>query len=117
MNVPADILCFPGEPRRLIRSALSDLWPLRLQSRRSKGLFGSPWQEALRPLASAIVKARELQVVERGFVDRVSLLSRLKRLVAGIDCNQNQLRQIILLELWLRNRTKNFLPAAEPTAA
>jgi len=104
MSVPANILCRPGEPRRLMRSALSDLWPNRLRERRSKGSFNAPWQEALRPLARALLKAKKLHTVERGFVDRESVRSRLERLCLGLDCNEPQLRQIILLELWLRNR-------------
>src|SRR5262249_50136419 len=39
MAVPADVLCRPSEPRRLMRAALSDLWPLKVRTRRSKGLF------------------------------------------------------------------------------
>jgi len=103
MTVPANILCRPGEPRRLMRSALSDLWPLKLRARRSKGSFNAPWQEASRPLARVLLKAKNLQTVERGFVDRDNLRSRLERLCLGLDCNESQLRQIILLELWLRN--------------
>lgn len=49
MTVPADVLCGPGEPRRLMRRTLSDLWPPDLRKRRSKGLFGAPWHEALQP--------------------------------------------------------------------
>jgi hypothetical protein len=104
MTVPADVLCRPGEPRRLMRRALSDLWPPKLRKRRSKCLFDTPWLEALQPLARDLLKARQLQLVERGFVDRTSVLSRLERLRAGLDCNEPQLRQIILLELWLRDR-------------
>ncbi|HYV13007.1 MAG TPA: asparagine synthase-related protein [Pyrinomonadaceae bacterium] len=107
MTVPANILCRPGEPRRLMRSALSDLWPLKLRQRRSKGSFNAPWQEAARPLARALLKAKKLHSVERGFVDRESLRSRLERLCLGLDCNESQLRQIILLELWLGNRVSN----------
>lgn len=117
MAVPAEVLCRPGEPRRLMRSALSDLWPLKLRTRRSKGLFNAPWQEALRPLAHALLKAGQLHVVERGFVDRTSVLSRLQRLSAGLDCNESQLRNIILLELWLRNRAEGGLAAVEPGVA
>ena len=104
MSVPVDVLCRPGEPRRLMRSALSDLWPVKLRARRSKGVFSAPWQEALRPIARALLKAESLHVVERGFVDGASVRSRLERLCSGLECNQYQLRQIILLELWLRNR-------------
>ncbi len=113
MAVPTDVLCRPGEPRRLIRSALSDLWPLKLRARRSKGLFNLPWQEALRPLAGALLQDRQLHVVERGFVDRASVLSRLERLSAGLDCNECQLRNIILLELWLRNHAESGSTVAE----
>jgi len=107
MAVPTDVLCRPGEPRRLMRSALAELWPLKLRTRRSKGLFNEPWQEALRPLARALLKARRLHVVERGLVDGSSVRSRLQRLSYGMDCNQTQLRHIILLELWLHNRAEN----------
>jgi len=104
ITVPVDILCRPGEPRRLMRAALSDLWPLKLRRRRSKGLFNTPWQEALRPLANVLINSGELQVVERGFVVRANVLSRLHQLSTGLDCNEAQLRNIVLLELWLRNR-------------
>lgn len=100
-----------------MRRALSDLWPPKLQKRRSKGLFSTPWHEALRPLAGDLLKARQLEVVERGFVDRSSFLSRLERLLAGLDCNESQLQNIILLEMWLRNRGQNQAPGAELQAA
>jgi hypothetical protein len=109
MTVPANVLCRPSEPRRLMRSAFSDFWPLKLRDRRSKGVFNTPWQESLRPVARALVRARQLQVVERGFVDRASVRSRLERLCHGLDCNEFQLRQIIMLELWLRNRENEVL--------
>jgi asparagine synthase (glutamine-hydrolysing) len=109
MTVPADVLCRPGEPRRLMRSALSDLWPLKLRRRRSKGLFNLPWQEALRPLAGVLIKSKELHAVERGFVDRANVLSRLQRLSTGLACNEAQLRHIVLFELWLRNREDSRL--------
>jgi hypothetical protein len=104
MTVPASVLCRPNEPRRLMRSAFSDLWPLKLRERRSKGLFNAPWQEALRPVAHVLLKSRQLHLVERGLVDLASVRSRLERLSVGLDCNESQLRQIIVLELWLRNR-------------
>jgi asparagine synthase (glutamine-hydrolysing) len=104
MTVPVEILCGPGEPRRLMRSAFADLWPQKLRERRSKALFNTPWQDALRPMAAALLKTKQFQLVERGIVDRASFRSRLKRLCAGLDCNEFQLRQIVLLELWLRQR-------------
>ena len=104
MSVPAQILCRPGEPRRLMRLAFADFWPSKLRERRSKGVFNIPWQTALRPLARMLLQSQRLQVVEREFVNFESVRSRLERLCHGLDCNEYQLRQIILLELWLRNR-------------
>jgi asparagine synthase (glutamine-hydrolysing) len=117
MTVPAAVLCRPGQPRRLMRSAFSDLWPIKLRARRSKGLFNAPWQEALRPVARVLLKARRFHLVERGFIDRASFLSRLERLSVGLDCNESQLRQIILLELWLRNRANGELSDQSRRAA
>ena len=107
MSVPANILCAPGEPRRLMRAAFSDYWPSQLRERRSKGVFNTPWQAALRPLARMLAGAKQLHVVERGFVDSLSVGLRLERLCHGLECNEYQLRQIIMLELWLRNRANN----------
>jgi asparagine synthase (glutamine-hydrolysing) len=117
MAVPPDILCRPGEPRRLMRSALADLWPAKLHARRSKGLFNAPWQEALKPLACVLLNTGHLHLAERGFVDRSSVLPRLQRLSVGLDCNESQLRQIILLELWLRNRADRRVSGHRPRAA
>jgi len=104
MTVPADVLCGPGEPRRLMRRALSSLWPAKLRKRRSKGFFSAPCHDALLPLARDLLRSGRLEVVEHGFVDRASVLSRLERLTAGLDCNESQLQRIVLLEFWLRNR-------------
>ena len=117
MTVPAEVLCRPGEPRRLMRAAFSELWPIKVRERRSKGSFNAPWQEATRPLARALLKTKKLHAVERGFVERDSLRTRLERLSLGLDCNEHQLRQIMLLELWLRHHAKGewsrqFLEAA-----
>jgi len=35
-------------------------------------------------------------------VDRSSLTERLTRFAQGLDCNEPQLRQLILFEFWLR---------------
>jgi asparagine synthase (glutamine-hydrolysing) len=107
MTVPGNVLCRPNEPRRLMRSAFSDLLPRKVRERRSKALFNTPWQEALRPVARELLKASELHLVERGFVEQRSIRLRLERLCVGLDCNETQLRQLILVELWLRNRDQH----------
>jgi asparagine synthase (glutamine-hydrolysing) len=109
LSIPADIVCSPGEPRRLMRRAFRGLWPPELRKRRSKDLFDGVFLESLRPIARSFLKApRQLQVVERGYVDPDDLTRRLDRLSNSLECNEPQLRQVILLELWLRGKTQSF---------
>jgi hypothetical protein len=107
MRLPARVLCTPGAPRRLMRRAFAEWWPEGLRTRRSKSLFAGPWIEALRPMAMRLLAAPRLEVVERGWIERTSLMTRLQKLTQGLDCNEPQLRQVILLEYWLRNRTRH----------
>jgi len=107
MSIPADLLCGPGEPRRLMRLAFHDLWPPELRKRCSKDSFGGVLLDSLRPVAQRLAqKPSRLLVVERGYVEAKSLEQRLNRLALALECNEPQLRQIILLELWLRRRTQ-----------
>jgi hypothetical protein len=87
-----------------MRRAFADLWPARVGARRSKSLFGAPWIHALRPLARGLLQAPDWRVVARGWIDRASLTARLHRLLHGLECNDAQLRQVLLLEYWIRNR-------------
>ena len=108
MAVPADVLCRPGEPRRLMRRAFADVWPSTVRTRRSKGLFGRQHFAVLMPLASKLLQEDEWHVVQKGWVARRSLVSRLNRLSRGLDCNLPQLCRIILLELWMRHRAQRW---------
>jgi asparagine synthase (glutamine-hydrolysing) len=104
MRIPSDVLCKPGQPRLLMRRALAHLWPPALRARRSKSLFGGPYLDAFRPFATRLLAdERPWLVVDRGWVDRASLRRRLERLSFGVECNASQLRQILLLEHWLRD--------------
>jgi asparagine synthase (glutamine-hydrolysing) len=101
LSIPANVVCRPGEPRRLMRRAFRPLWPQELRKRRSKGAFDGVFLDALRPLAAALFKpGQRVEVVERGYVDRNSLQNRLRRLDMAMD--DAQLRQVILLECWLQ---------------
>ena len=95
-----------------MRRALATMWPAVLRGRRSKGLFGSLYLKAFRPLAAKLLRARRWRVVERGWIERASLTSRLERLTRGLACEQHQLRQILLLEYWLRNREPWISPSS-----
>ena len=110
LTIPVDVACGPGEPRRLMRRAFEGLWPPKLRTRRSKGLFSAECFDGLRPLARKLLQdTKRLQVVERGLVNRESFMKRLNRLVQSFECNEPQLRRVILLEFWLR-RYEKLLP-------
>ena len=117
LSVPPDVICRPGQPRRLMRRALSAIWPAALRGRRSKSLFSPSYLKAFRPLAVKLLQAPLWHVVERGWIDPESFASRLERLSHGLECNQPQLRRILLLEYWLRNRRCPLLDRAIPQAS
>lgn len=118
LSIPAEVVCRPGEPRRLMRRAFHNLWPPGLRTRRSKDSFGGVFLDALRPLAMELLeRPGDLQVVERGYVDRENLNKRLHQLVHSLDCNEPQLRQIILLEFWLRGRETRLQKGATSLSA
>jgi asparagine synthase (glutamine-hydrolysing) len=104
MCVPAEVLCRPGEPRRLMRRAFAHLWPVSLQDRRSKGLFGLAYLNALRPFAAALLRDHRWLVAEYGWVDPGMLRDRLCRLVHGVGSGDVHLRRALFLEHWLRDR-------------
>lgn len=107
-SIPAEVVCGPGEPRRLMRRAFEALWPPELRRRRSKGSFAGVFLDSLRPLAGHLLEERSLQVVERGYLEPASLKQRLVKLTQSLNCNEPQLRHVILLELWLRARFPTF---------
>jgi len=105
LTVPAHVVCRPAQPRRLMRRAFAGLLPPLVLGRKSKAVYTSMYAGALMPLAGALLKGpHEIQLVDRGYVDRKSLTNRLERFTQGLDCNESQLRLLILLEFWLRNR-------------
>ena len=101
-----------------MRRAFHDLWPAELRKRRSKDSFSGVFLESLRPLANELLKRpRQLQVVERGYVEVESIKKRLEQLSHLLECNESQLRQIILLEFWLRGRDKRRRAQPMPLSA
>ena len=97
-----------------MRRAFHELWPAELRTRRSKDSFAGVFLDCLRPLASMLLRQPNLQVVDRGYVDAGSFRQRLDRLTQSLDCNEAQLRLIILLELWLRKTRAVASPTSDP---
>jgi hypothetical protein len=105
LAVPPALVCRPGEPRRLMRRALREILPSSILRRRSKGNYEGMFMKAMRTCAAPLLKAPEsMLLVQAGCVEAGSVAPRLLRLSQGLESNAAQLRQIILLELWLRQR-------------
>ncbi len=105
LSIPPEIVCGPGERRRLMRRAFYPFWPPPLRTRGSKDSFAGVFYKALQPIAKKLLpEIKRLQVVERGYIDPAHLQRRLERLLHSLECNQPQLRLIVSLELWLRKR-------------
>lgn len=112
LTIPFGIVSRPNQPRRLMRRAFAGLLPALILKRKSKASYELTYRGALMPLARRLLQCpAEIQVAERGYVDRRSLIGRLEKFTQGLDCNETQLRQIILFEFWLRNR----MPSPRPT--
>jgi asparagine synthase (glutamine-hydrolysing) len=108
LTIPADVVCKPGRPRYLMRRALAGCVPAPILARRSKAAYNASFIDALRPLALQMLEQpASLQVVQRGYIDRRNLEGRLRLLTQRLECNEPQLRRVILLEFWLRNRARH----------
>jgi asparagine synthase (glutamine-hydrolysing) len=105
LTIPPGEVCRPGEPRRLMRRAFRHFLPPAILQRRSKGSYGSTYRQALIPLATEMLsQPAKIRLVAHDYVDRHSVTERLTRFLQGLDCNEPQLRQLLLFEFWLRNR-------------
>jgi len=121
LAIPPAVVCRPGEPRRLMRRALAGIVPATVLRRRSKGSYDTMFLESFRPCAAELLHdPGEMRLAKLGYVDAENAQGRLVRLMQGLDCNATQLRNLILLELWLRQRlspdgpTGPRLPFANP---
>jgi asparagine synthase (glutamine-hydrolysing) len=118
LAIPPGQVCRPNQPRRLMRRALASILPPEIVKRKSKAAYAQPFREALLPLSSILLREpARILTVEAGFLERATLLERLERFSQGLDCNEFQLRQILLFEFWLRNREAGRQPFAGTTSS
>jgi asparagine synthase (glutamine-hydrolysing) len=105
LTIPPAEVCRPGEPRRLMRRAFKDILPPAVLQRRSKAAYTQSFRQALIPLATEMLsQPGQIRLVAHGYVDGHSVSERLARFLQGLDCNEMQLRQLLLFEFWLRKR-------------
>jgi hypothetical protein len=88
-----------------MRRAFNHLLPSAILQRRSKAAYTQVYRQALIPLATQMLsQPGQIRLVAHGYVDGPSVMERLARFLQGLDCNELQLRQLLLFEFWLRNR-------------
>ena len=105
MTLPPGIVYRPGEPRRLMRRALSGLLPKAVAQRRSKAAYSGVFRRSLLPMAQELLRSPSpLLLAEGGFIDAQAARARLNHFTLGLECNEAQLHQIVMLEFWLRAR-------------
>jgi hypothetical protein len=100
--IPFDVLCPPGRPRALMKTALEDILPARIHRRFSKG-YAEPYvMRSLRPLVEDLLhRVDQLLVVQRGYVDPALLSRRMEALLAGSATHLGNLLNIGAVEVWL----------------
>jgi asparagine synthase (glutamine-hydrolysing) len=117
LSIPAGVVCRPGQPRRLMRRAFAGLLPPLVLNRKSKAAYTTTYRGALAPLAAAMLQHTSgIQLVERGYVELASLTNRLEKFTQGLECNESQLRPMILFEFWLRSRGREGARSQESVA-
>jgi asparagine synthase (glutamine-hydrolysing) len=118
LTIPPAEVCRPGEPRRLMRRAFKDLLPPAVLQRRSKAAYTQVYRQALIPLATEMLsQPGKIRLAAHGYVDGISIAERLGHFLQGIDCNETQLRQLLLFEFWLRKReSMASLPVSPPVS-
>src|SRR6185312_9686011 len=105
MTIPVGIVYRPGEPRRLMRRALAGILPKAVAQRRSKAAYSGAFRRSLLPMAQELLRSSSpLLLAEGGFIDAQAARARLEHFTLGLECNEAQLHQIVMLEFWLGAR-------------
>jgi hypothetical protein len=113
MAIPSHVLCWAGEPRRLMRRAFGDFLPAEIKARRSKACFTGTFLRSLRPAASALLnQPGRMLLAEYGYINETQVRDRLRLMTQSLSCGEHQLRQIVLLEWWLRGKSQSVRKAA-----
>ena len=90
-----------------MRRALKGILPEAVLRRRSKGNYEAMFRRALRTCAAELLREPgQMRLVEFGCLEPKSIEDRLQSLVQGLPCNEHQLRQVVLVEVWLRQRQR-----------
>ena len=103
LAIPGEELSAPGVPRALMRRAFASFVPSRVIRRVSKGYYPPAAYRAARRLIASM-SVRNLEVVERGWIDPERLQAAVHTLTAGSGESGGDIHAVLRLEAWLRAR-------------
>jgi rhodanese-related sulfurtransferase len=104
LAIPGEQLSAPGVTRALMRRAFAGLLPPRILNRESKGYYPPAALRAARRHAAAIIDVRELEVVQRGWIDPQRLQQSLRSFTEGGGETGGDIHLVLRLERWLQAR-------------
>jgi asparagine synthase (glutamine-hydrolysing) len=110
LAIPSDELSAPGTTRSLMRRAFENLVPPRVLRRVSKGYYPPAAYRAARRLAGSMIAVRDLEVVQRGWIDPDRLQAALRVLTDGGGSTGADIHAVLRLERWLQARRSSPMP-------
>jgi asparagine synthase len=114
LAIPAEELSAPGATRSLMRRAFHGLVPERILRRQSKGYYPPAVMRATRRRLATLPPVKQLQVVQRGWIDAARLAAAIRMQADGGGHTGGSVQLALLLEEWLLSRDRRA-PAATPT--
>lgn len=109
LAIPGEQLSAPGMTRALMRRAFASFVPPRVIRRVSKGYYPPAAYRAARRLAASI-RVRDLEVVERGWIDPAKLEAAVRMLTDGSGETGGDVHAVLRLESWLQARRHYPIP-------
>ena len=104
LAIPGEQLSAPGVTRALMRRAFAELLPPRILNRQSKGYYPPAALRAARRHAASILDVRQLEVVQRGWIDPDRLRQSLRSFTEGGGETGGDIHMVLRLERWLQAR-------------
>lgn len=106
LAIPGEELSAPGCTRALMRRAFAGFVPSRVIRRISKGYYPPAAYRAARRLVASI-SVRDLEVVERGWIDPDRLQAAIVVLTDGGGETGGDIHAVLRLEAWLQARHRH----------
>ena len=103
LAIPGEQLSAPGMTRALMRRAFACFVPPRVIGRISKGYYPPSAYRAARDTAASLA-VRDMEVVERGWIDPGRLQRAIDALTAGSGETGGTVHTVLRLEAWLQAR-------------